>query len=751
MPEGTTFPEPIRLLPRSGAGPDDRQSSDPFIRLSADAHPLRAYLAQLALDDRPIVDRLAILMQPNEYPGSLAAGTRAPIGNGQWDRIWRQGLLRHRQLKAPAIAALERRALRPGSPEGEVPLHTPLAWCRKTGAYITPLCPACLGIMRTCRDEALLRRGGLSPYESSLVRFLHCPACAAQGKRQPVFYTYSLRKLDGLAKTVQLRRRSELYRDLGPRISSGQDRTDSGSPPANPEAKGGVAALHACFRCEHRASCYPAGRHVDDRLPAEELLFPLAYYDFHWLPLEPLPLSYHETAALLGGALPADLAGTETPVTGGPSPRDEALTELARPGSQFFFEGDATGLFPLEALYLKLSAVADLARAAHDLLAETGFAHLALTPDRLRGHLATGPAILPVRWSLTLKIGDLLTTAPPGELEADRTDDEPLVGSLPQPCLEAFVPEEMCRPQIENLWMRLAVEELQAEESGQTRRARIRARLTAPDLYRGAEHGDHDLVRVVLVLGPAGGQRIVFSGRKAAAVPGGFLFAGLSGPLPETVGASFGPADLPASSNAEVTLVHAFAAPADIVSLGLLLLRLLLTNDGQDTSRLDARLTSALAEAVAGDPGVTDIGERSRLRAAFAAEGLSCRPAEVLFRQIDREAAQVPIPAGLWEDALQLALRMASNLRGWSICAGQDDYDPDDPARPLEVVIQELEELTERARGSLIGSAGRNGTVQEVCDDFLADLAEAARAGARRAADESFDKTMVSPPESMSP
>lgn len=722
MPATKTFPAPVKLLPRLGFEAGGGVPGDPFIRLLTDAHPLRAYLACLEVDGKVVVPHLAILMEPNEYPGSGANGVRAPMNNRQLEQIWRQGFLRHGALHSRAIAGTDVRALPIGDDDATVPSHSPLAWCQKTGAYATPLCPKCLGVMATCRDETLLRRCGLPSFENSLMRFLHCPACAAEQKRPRVFYTYSLQKLDGVAEGVEVRVRSELYRDLGPRIAGTEAPADD---------------LHPCFGCEHRSSCYPKGGHVDDRLPAEELLFPLAYYDFHWIPIDPLPLDFHETAALLGGALPADLA-TET--AAGDSLRREVLAELDRPGSQFLFEGDSTGLLPLESFYLKLAAVADLARGVHQLIAETGFAHLALTPDRLRGQLSVGPTILPVRWGLSLRIGDLLTTAPPAELEADRISGDPRLGSLPYPCPEAFLPGGMSRPQIERLSMRLAVEDLSLETVDGERRAAIRARLTAPDLYRGGEHGDHDLVRFTLVVGPAGDQRVVFGGRKVDSVAGGFLVSGATGALSAEVCKALESADLPVSSSVEVIIAHAFAAPADIVSLGLLMLRLLLTNDHQDASNVDAALAGAIAEAVKEE---ADGG----LHQAFAAEGISAAAIEVLHREIDREAADAAIQSELWEDALTLALRMATNLPGWSICGSQDDYDSVDPGQPVQVVVQELEQLMERARGSLIGSVGRNASVQEVCDDFLADLEEAGRPEAARATSDSIDQTIVSPPK----
>jgi hypothetical protein len=552
--------------------------------------------------------------------------------------------------------------------------------------------------------------------------------------------------MDGLAAGVRLRRRSELYRDLGARIASADAPAEAATKVEGPGLTGSVSDFHPCWRCEYRSSCYPAGRNVDDRLPAEELLYPLAYYDFLWFPLEPLPLSFHESAAILGGASRSDLATFQTGHDVDVPLRGEILHELNRSTNQFFFEGDTSGLYLLESLYLKLSAMADLARGTRDLLEKTGSSHLALSPDRLRGNLSIGPSILPTRWGLTLKIGDLLTTAAPLALEADRVEGEQEVYGLPYPCPETFLPEGMSRPQIENLWMRLAIEDLRVEQSGGEWNAVLQARLTAPDTYRRAEHGDHDLVRVVLVIGPVRGQRIVFSGRKAGPHSGGFLFSGRTGSLPEAARLALESGDLPVSSSVEVTMAHVFAAPADTMSLGLLMLRLLLTNDRQDTTHLGARLAGTIAETAAGRLTVSGFGESDQLHAAFRQEGISTEPTEVLYRQIDREAAKAAIPSGLWEDVLLLALRMASNRPNWSICGSQDDYPSSDPVEPLRLVVQELEELLERTRGSLIGSAGRNASVQEVFNDFLADLKEAGTPEAGPATGETLGRTMVSPP-----
>lgn len=735
MTTGTVIPSHVRFITRSAFASGVTSADDPFGNLLSGGHPLRAYWARLELDGRVVVPCFAVVMEPNEYPGSRAAGARAPSSNPQLDQIWQVGYRRHRDTSARAVASLERRAL-PAATD-DAPRHAPLTWCRRTDAYATPLCPSCLTPLATCRDEVLLRKSGLPSYEGSLVRFLYCGPCAAGRQGERTFYTYSLRERPSLAEGVRLRRRSELYRDLGTRISTG----DAGAPEA-------AAARHfPCFTCEHRAACYPAQRGVDERVPAEELLLPIAYYEFHWLPLEPLPLDYQETAALLGGGSVGDLtrgksvAGADVPV------REAVLASLGSEPAQFFFRGDRAGLFALEVLYLKLTAMAELARGVGEVLERTGFPHLSLTPDRLRGRFESPGAAVPARWGLTLTIADLLTTAPLVELAADRVDGESPVGCVPHPCAEAYLPAGMCQRQVETLWMRMSGVSLSSAAAGAETVVVLACQLSAPDLYVAEGHGRHDTVRVTVAVGPSGEHRVVFSGRKVGAAGGGFMFRGTSGPLAPAVRAVLASEPPPDSSSVEVTLAHAYAAPADVVSLGVVMLRLLLANDGQDLTQLDARMAADLAERVAGEGAARADGGRDCLTTHFAAAKIAIEPVAVLYRQADRAEGGAAVPAALWQDSLLQALRMVSNLPGWSVCGAADEWDEADPARPLRTVAQELEDLAARARASLLGSAGRNACLQEVCDDFLADLRAAGLAGDDRGPSDLTEQTIMFQPK----
>lgn len=725
---------PLRFRLYAPEGTDPGRTSaadDPFISLAGGAAPFQACLAALEAEGVVLLPWVALLLQPNEYPGVRSGATMAGATNAQMEMVWREALRAWSAGLDGGVAPLETLALTGDAPPEDLPHQGPLAFCRRTGEYIEPLCPACLGPLSLCRDETLLRTCGLPSYASSLFRFLHCAPCAAAAGRSPTFYTWSARPVESLAAGVKLRRRSELYRDLATRIQ-----VPGSSPPAQ----------HHCFECPHRAACYPTGRNVDDPIPAEGLLFPLSYYGSFYLAVEARPFEFAETAALLGGASTEEMERAEPadlPRAGNPL-RELGRRALGSDRPQFFFQGDPNGLMALEALHLKLSAFAGLARGVRDLHALAGRPHLALSPDRVRGRLSPVETLFaPARWGLSLAASDLLTTAPLVSLEAERVGDEPVVWSVPHPLPEAYVPEALARLQSESIFMRVTVRECRVEKTGEDAVARLTAELTA-DGYRDADHGRHDLVRLSAAAA-RGAERLVFAGRKTVALPRGFVFEGTTGPLAAAVAGKLEAAGLPGTASAEVTIVHSFSAPADVVSLGLLLFRLLLVNDGQAEVPIDGAAAGRIAASVAAPPGdgsaPGEAGERARLAEALAREPFQSGPEQVLHRQADRALAPPAIPGALWQDALLLSLRMATNIPGWSVCGRLDEFDPGRPSGPMDRVLAELDALIERTRGGLVGSSGRSGLVLEVCDDFLADVAEAAARGS--VTDSSPGKTMV--------
>jgi hypothetical protein len=747
MTAARLIPTLLRPWPRAEEAPGKSDVGDPFECLASTAGPFNAYWARLEADGRVIEPFLALYLEPNEYGSGAAAG--GTPGLSRLERVWEEAARAHSRVRSATVAALDARAL-PENATAQPQRHPPLTYCRRTGAYIGPVCASCLGPLSTCRDEALLRRCGLPSYRSSLTRFLHCPACTNDPTLPSTFYTYSTRPIETVAPGVRVRRRGELYRDLAPKIPRGEET---------------ATADHACFSCQHRTTCYPAGRSVDAPIPAESFLFPLAYYDFHCVPLEALALEFDQCAALLGGALWQDRGIGIGPGDGPIGTTDLALPSSARAlldslrkplsvdGGQYFFEGDESGLYPLEVLYLKLLTFRGLLQGAMDLYIQGGRPHLALSPERVRGAWSGGAATLPARWGLTLKISDLLSTGPLLQSGGDALDDaglsdEPTVWALPFPAPEAFLPEEMSHPQSESLTMRVKVRSLQAGSDPRGSSARLEAELTS-DLFREDLCGRHDQVRFSLAWGAGPEERILLSGGMAARIPGGFVFAGTGRTPASATASAFDPKKLPGSLSSEVTIHHVFGAPADLTSLGLLLLRLLLQNDGQDGSRLGRPAALRAAEAVAAEAGAAGGNEKPRTgwaQAALSAEGMITGPEQVLYRAVDRKEARPAFPAALWEDVLLLCLRAIANIPEWSLCAAQDDWPHGEPVGPLRRAAEELDALIERARGALLGSSGRSVMIQEVLTDFLTDLKQAQVAGASAPEADATGMTMIMPP-----
>ncbi|HEX7878895.1 MAG TPA: hypothetical protein VF720_05765, partial [Candidatus Eisenbacteria bacterium] len=645
----------LRLRPylkASDGGAADAHS--PFVSRTSGALPYRAFLVAGKVDGQLLLPFVTILAAPDEYPGTKGSSSVPGAGNEQIEAVWQEAFRAWRVVGEDGVAPLERRLL---TDPDQLPRHAPVTFCTRIGDYFEPVCAECLGPLTVCRDEARLRRAGLPAWGDTLQRFLHCEACAGVGAA-PVFYTAAARLPEGIAPGVRVRRRGELYRDLAPRITTG-----SSAPTSH----------HPCFTCAHRDECYPAGRRVDERVPAEDVLVPLFYYDTPFVPVAARPFTFAESAALIGGAAADDFASAPESVSmGDEGPLHQAtLAGLLSEREQFLFAGDPTGLLALEVFHLKLAAFGGLVRGVRALHAEAGRPHLALSPERIVGQLAPADgAPLPARWRLTLEVADFVTTAPIVALERERLADEPRVASLPFPLPEAWLPEAMQRLPVTTLFMRMSPKSVTKTETGTGTVVTVRAELTGNAFAEG-DGGRHDLVRLSVESAAVEGGRLLLAGRRVETLPSGFVFEGSSAPMPASVAAAV--EGLRAAS-AEVNVHAVPSVPVDLVSLGILFIRFLLANDQQDVAALDRAVIERLAAAVAGDvgpegrpPSDADRQYRARIGKALAAESIQGGPEQVLYRAADRALAPAATPPSLWQDALVLALRMATNRPGFSL------------------------------------------------------------------------------------
>ncbi|MEZ4649559.1 MAG: hypothetical protein R3E97_12410 [Candidatus Eisenbacteria bacterium] len=415
----------LRLLRADEAGEPARPAgADPFVEVSAPDATFRAYLAHVRLGDTTDSRPLIVLLEANERPAALA---NQPLWTSSHvARAWRSGFDAVRTAgDGPGMARID------ASAGDSVPHHPPVAYCPISDSYAVPFCPSCKGELSTCRDEETLRRAGLPSFEAGSDRFLCCASCLADDTRPNVFYTYKKRLTGTPAAGIEVRHRHDLYADLASRV----------------EVQDPAFATHGCFVCKSLRASLPQGATLELEPHDASRIFPLAYYDFDYVVREALPLGFEETASLLGGASFPELLEHRAIRRNLAATRDgnAIIQSLTGDVPQFFFQGDRTGLFPLESLYLKLAAFGDLIDGVLRLTTDAGRPHLALSPHRVRGTLRGRDTHLPSRWGLALCVTDALSTAPLARIGEHAFPQEPPVWLIPEPRVGAFLPVPMTR------------------------------------------------------------------------------------------------------------------------------------------------------------------------------------------------------------------------------------------------------------------------------------------------------------------
>jgi hypothetical protein len=269
----------------------------------------------------------------------------------------------------------------------------PVLFCKTVRRTFHPLCSSCLGPLRDCRDDDLLRSAGLPAYSESSARFLYCAACAPAS---PVFYSESPAP-EG--STADVRGPSRLARDGGAILRA----------EVSEDARERLERQFPCYTCERREECYPEGAEASTPIPAESRLTPFSFHDLQAIPMEPLPLGYGEFADLLGGA---DWAAMRERAVAEPgaSGRGAAIAPvepslLSR--HRWFHRSDRSGRFPLEVLRLKLALFGQAARGVRGVHEASGRAMLGLGPGHVMVDLGGPGEDLPAFWSFKAKVIDV--------------------------------------------------------------------------------------------------------------------------------------------------------------------------------------------------------------------------------------------------------------------------------------------------------------------------------------------------------
>lgn len=653
------------------------EGATPFPSTPGDGGETRVFRAELRAPSGAVLAPLALELPGDEPDGGLFPG-EAPEGHLAREARWAAAHADRLRLLAAPESFPE--LILPGT-AGELlpPTLFTADPAGHAGRFYRIPCPRCLAPLHTCRDDARLAAAGLPLYSGSAggVRVLTCAACARAGIEERFYAGDDGKGLGEKVGTLDDLRR-ELAQTLEQKAAEGAPVPDD--VPRPPGA--------------------PAGRATTvKKAVAGWTIFNL--HDSPYLVTRAVAGTFEGLAARLGG-----------------QPEEGAA---AGPGLLLALEG--SGLDAVEVLALKLAAFEQAVAAVlrHGLL--LGRPHLDLHPGALS--VEPGPAgnLLPSLWSFRVRLGGgsgarLVRLADPaGNVEV------PLPPRHPHP--------PFASPAVRNAALaapssgELLLERATAEKGGT--HFRLEGTLLDP-------HGffpplaPRDTVQLALPRDLLGGlpplaARLDPRGRaQSVEAP---LTTEPVALAPETA------KRLTQSGGLRVPGVRYRIYPTlgtgeDLYALGMLLVSLLLTHDGQSLSDLEPLLAPPSGRE---RHGVVHSAEEV-LASARAAEPDRLAKSQIFARREDRFAGRPnAIPDELWTEALLLALRLLTRDPVFGLPAPGDVEAPLVTPNALEEARAQAAELFRRATGLLFRRQSVHVEIQAALAELLSDVAHDERAG----------------------
>jgi hypothetical protein len=636
----------------------------------------------------------------------------------------------------------------PDAELGRAAPSPPLLYCMKKTAFFHPRCGSCGGVLRDCREDGLLlsvnakiasegKPGRVGTYTDSTERYLHCAECTKKnGGVPPTLYVRAFagdhRSSDAYAGRVK--NQLGLFRDMGAAMH--ERRLDASHLP--------------CATCEHRDLCYPATQ-LDSNAPGKqyvlEVVRPLSFHDFTGYVAERLDLRYDHAVQLMGGRALEEIEAA-LPYRDQPAALEifSRRVKSALGGGRGLLYGDDTGLRGLEVLRAKLALFTDLCRAVRETHRVVG-PHLDLRPENVMTMVADHAPGVPTLWNLRAKVLGAGSAAPSFEGRPgfpadffDAPDDVDPVYS--PPVLREY--RESTKP----IRVRaLTVTGVERTPEGAVVRVELAGAGTPLDLgekdrvVATLETDDQALVDLALCLRPEGRSETTRGQGKLTMVGDPLpLVDWQLNSLKELVGIPF--------HNVKCRVHRRLHVPCDLFALGTMLLQTLLetipeaeVGEGQGPAALreaalalvDRAVETARSDSPSGRPADHDtarvvleiLADEDDSWRAMPPEARAGRKPPWFAREnvfYDRrtrdDSAAETIPRDLFHDAVLIALKLVSRVRGFSYAADESDYDPAAPYAKLDAVLRDLDRLNEKVRSQMFGAARLNRDVNRAIQEI---------------------------------
>jgi hypothetical protein len=673
---------PVRLLPlapapfavcllRRAKAKGTARDADPFLRTSdaGNTGDLRAYPAILTSETGAVLAPLLVELPSLDGEEAVFPGEEPPTSVAI-EADWAAARRDLQRLLAEPDHFPE--LVLPGAAteaEGEPPFLPPLFFCPTAGRLFPIPCPRCGGTLHTCRDEARLAAAGLPSHSATSARFLACPDCA--GKEEE---------------------------SAGPRFWA--------ATPAEARGLGEAVGSLDDLRRELAVAPPPEGSEAALRMPDTPPADWIAWnvQDSPYLVTRMAPLSLDVFLERLGGG------------------REE---EGEEPGLLFAAEG--SGIDAVEVLALKLAAFLQMVGGLRRHYLLLGRPHLDLHPDRFAVEPGPRADFLPHLWSFRVKL-----------LGASAGRSAPLGPDLavPLPPLSPRAPfaaetlraARLASPSTAELLIERVTEEKKTKGLW-----RITGTLVDPHGFYPPP-GPRDWIQLAWPRDPFGPGRAVAArldpqgGRPGIEASLTTEPMALEAALAKQLGRSGG-YRVP---GVRYRIYPALDVPEDLYSLGVLLLRILLVNDGQALSALEP-LLDAIPQGTEARGARASAEETLDAMRDAAPESLA--KANLFHRAVDRIPERPnAVPDDLWTAVLLFALRLVARGPGFGLSPEPDGtfaYDATHPVAALDAVRAEAADLLHQLHAVLFERQAVHAEIQAVLTELLAEEQEGEESGAR--------------------
>ena len=684
----TTDPSPFLGAPACGLRLDlvlNQQADDeePFVCLDGRGRYSRILLGSVAVGADTSLQHVALKVQRDVY-----AQPDETLTNVDIDEMWERERRDLECAQGPGIVQT--------LPLGGIFESLPIIFCKKTRKYFHPPCPETGAPLTVCRDDQLLRRLGLRSYSAGLVRYLCANGGQKTARGKAVFYKHLRLLEESPAEGVELRYGTELFRDWLPLVHN-KHKTEP------------KAAL-PCLTCPHRDECYPADAGRDRRLPAENHLVALSYYDFHCIAMRPMDLRYDELCQLLGGA---DWQAVAKETCGpGQQGRARTLERLNRHYEgrlQWLYRHDHGGRHALEVLRLKLVAFQAICEGLGRIHGECRRAHFDVSPRNVMVHVSEPGYGVPARWCFDVRLIDF---GSPRRLRPNHLSarDMPEI-LIPGPSADDLHIAPELATRIEGASTFGAVSVRDRRELEDRVQFSLEARVDRGFKSSACRPGD-----VVLVVPGRAQEHWLWAKIEAIRDKAIDLSAEVHLAHP------FKAWSVPKTLDANLTFYRSHGPESDLFGLGMLLFRTLLANDGTSEFDVEKLITNCLKRLdveLSEDPTGGGARGREALLAILRDKAAEFDRRNIFYERDARVAPLHGLAEELWHEILLLGFKLVTSVAGFAFAA---DLTPVATQKARMVAVaDELHDLIRQIDVELFAPDLRAREITELCEQLRAE------------------------------